>query len=497
MDVDPTELIPSVPPAGKAPAAQALVAIDDMDLEDDSATLMFKRPEPPPGPPRRPPPPKAKPPGPPDKSGSKLPLPAPTRADKPVLASPKAGERPAAPPPKPVAKTPALKADEKPMFPPSVSAPPEPKLSERPLFEVTLGSEMPLLATPDAQEISLLAPRAPGMPLLATPQRGDVGSFDLKPGAGAISPLPGLPMLDFSRDVSGMNRSSPPNRVGTRVVGYARMHAKWLMMAGGTVLIGCVSWMVFQAAASSSEPATAGSARGAIAGAHALAASPTTRPAVTAQPVAAAQPVASPEPAAPPSDPAPAEKADIPEAPAATAPAERAANAAEAAIRPGAAAPEVEPPAPAERPERPAPVAAAEPVARPSGSRSTSTHSTEPAAELPAAKPAPEPVPAPAAPVAAPSVGGFDGTADFDQSAAMAALRQAAEGAKRCQTPDAPSGGVRIAVTFARSGGVSATQVEGPAAGTPLGDCVVAKFQAVHVPPFRGSVMTVRKTVTF
>jgi hypothetical protein len=94
-------------------------------------------------------------------------------------------------------------------------------------------------------------------------------------------------------------------------------------------------------------------------------------------------------------------------------------------------------------------------------------------------------------------VGGFDGTADFDQSAALAVLRQGAESAKRCQTPDAPTGGVRIAVTFARSGAVSATQIEGSVAGTPLGDCVVAKFQSLHVPPFRGSVMTVRKTVMF
>jgi hypothetical protein len=79
----------------------------------------------------------------------------------------------------------------------------------------------------------------------------------------------------------------------------------------------------------------------------------------------------------------------------------------------------------------------------------------------------------------------------------MAALRQAAESAKRCHTPDAPAGGVRVAVTFARSGTVSATQIEGGVAGTPLGDCVVAKFQNVRVPPFRGSVMTVRKTVMF
>jgi hypothetical protein len=79
----------------------------------------------------------------------------------------------------------------------------------------------------------------------------------------------------------------------------------------------------------------------------------------------------------------------------------------------------------------------------------------------------------------------------------MAALRQAADGAKRCATSDAPSGGVRVAVTFARSGTVSATQVEGPAAGTPLGNCIVGKFQSARVPPFRGSVMTVRKTVMF
>jgi hypothetical protein len=91
----------------------------------------------------------------------------------------------------------------------------------------------------------------------------------------------------------------------------------------------------------------------------------------------------------------------------------------------------------------------------------------------------------------------MDGTPNFDQSAAMAALRSAAESAKRCANGDAPAGGVRIAVTFARTGAVSATQVEGSAAGTPLGDCIAGKFQAAHVPPFRGSVMTVRKTVMF
>jgi hypothetical protein len=240
-------------------------------------------------------------------------------------------------------------------------------------------------------------------------------------------------------------------------------------------------------------------------GAHALAGSPAARP-TAANPGAAPQPVATanPEPvAAQPNEPPATEKAA--EAPvAATPPPVEHPAPAEVALRPGAAAHTEKPaeaPAPVERAERPAPAAAAEPVARPTAARTTNTERssrpTEPTTELPAAKAAPEPVaPPPAAPVA-PSIGGVDGTPDFDQSAAMAALRQAAESAKRCPSTDAPAGGVRIAVTFARSGSVSATQVEGGVAGTPLGDCVVAKFQSAHVPPFRGSPMTVRKTVMF
>jgi hypothetical protein len=361
------------------------------------------------------------------------------------------------------------------------------------MFEVTLGSEKPLLATPDADEISLLAPKAPGMPLLGKLPVSEMGSFDLKPGAaGGISPLPGLPMLDFSRDVSGLNRSSPPHGMGTRLFGYARTHAKLLVMSGATVAIAGVAWMVFHAAAAGPE-AVAGPARNAVASAQAPAASPTPAPVASAPALA----VASPEPVAPPSDPAPSEKPEGVEAPAA--PAENAVAPAEVAVAAGgASAPAAEAPPAAERTERAAPGAATEPAARPSSSRSTPSPRSEPAEPAPAAAAA-EPVAAPIRPppVAAPSVGGFDGTADFDQSAAMAALRQAAESAKRCPATDAPAGGVRVAVTFARSGTVSATQVEGPVAGTPLGDCVVAKFQAVHVPPFRGSVMTVRKTVMF
>ena len=511
MDVDPAELIPTIPPAGQVAAAvnQAPVAISDSDLEeDDSETLMFKRPEPQ-GPPRRPPPPNAKPAAPPGKSGAKPPLPAPTRVEKTGLARAKAAERPAAPPPpKPVVKPPPPKSPENPILaaPPANETPVEPKLSERPLFEVTLGSEKPLLATPEAGEISLLAHKSANVPLLAPPQASDLGSFGLKPQK--VGGVAALSMLDFSRDVAGLGQSSPPNRIGSRIVDFGRAHAKWLVMSGATVLIATVCWTVFHAAASTDtaavEPAQ---------GTPTLAANPAARQPATSQPVPTAQPVATEMPAAPSADPvaaapietAPVEKTEVAEPPAAAASPPAAAPAAAAvAVRPGAAPAEEAPAeeAPAERAERPAPVAAPEPVARAArsgvGTERPSSRSSE-TTELPAAKAAPEPVsaPAPAAPVAAPTVGGFDSTADFDQSAAMAALRQAAESAKRCHTPDAPSGGVRIAVTFARSGAVSATQIEGPVAGTPLGDCVTAKFQSARVPPFRGSVMTVRKTVMF
>jgi hypothetical protein len=494
MDVDPTELIPTIPPAGQAAQNQAPVAIADVDLEEDSETLMFKRPEPAP---RRPPPPKAMPAAPSGKPMAKPPLPPPTRVDKPSLAGAKSVDRRAPPPPKPVVKPPPPKSPEKPILaaPPAPSAPrEEPKLSERPLFEVTLGSEQPGSATPEAGEISLFGPKSPPMPLLAAPQASDLGSLDLKPqkpGAFIV-----LPMPDFSRDVGAIRHSSPPHGIGSRIVDFGRAHAKWFVMSGATLLIATASWAVFQAAASSdtaaAPPAAGTAARSPVSTTTPTA--PATAPMVTAEPVAPA-----------PAEPAPPEKAEVAEAPAAAPTPAADPASAEVAARPGAL-PRQEAPsgeAAAERAERTAPVAAVDPVAKPSRATGTSerasSRSSDSTNELPATKAAPEPVPAPApaAPVAAPSVGGFDGTADFDQSAAMAALRQAAESAKRCHTPDAPSGGVRIAVTFARSGAVSATQVEGGVAGTPLGDCVVAKFQSVHVPPFRGSVMTVRKTVMF
>jgi hypothetical protein len=86
----------------------------------------------------------------------------------------------------------------------------------------------------------------------------------------------------------------------------------------------------------------------------------------------------------------------------------------------------------------------------------------------------------------------------FDQAAAMQALREAGDAAKSCRSGDTPSGAVRVSVTFARSGRVAQANIEDAAlASTPQGSCILGRFRAIAVPPFRGSSMTVRKTLTF
>ena len=102
---------------------------------------------------------------------------------------------------------------------------------------------------------------------------------------------------------------------------------------------------------------------------------------------------------------------------------------------------------------------------------------------------------APAAPP--PSVAGFDASGDFDRNAAMQALRQAGDNARGCVTGAPPAGDVRVAVTFARTGSVADATVEGPLAGTPPAACIAGKFRPLRIPPFRGSSMTVRKTIMF
>jgi predicted Zn finger-like uncharacterized protein len=152
----------------------------------------------------------------------------------------------------------------------------------------------------------------------------------------------------------------------------------------------------------------------------------------------------------------------------------------------------------------PAAVAPGSPAPKPEAEKSdrverkaAAPKSDKPAAATPPAGLPPPPVaapaPAPAAPApAAPAAGG---SGDFDRAAALSALSAAATAAQSCKKPDGPTGSGRIAVTFANNGTATTANVEGPPfAGTPVGGCVAARFRSVHIPPFGGSVITVRKT---
>jgi len=132
--------------------------------------------------------------------------------------------------------------------------------------------------------------------------------------------------------------------------------------------------------------------------------------------------------------------------------------------------------------------------------------SASPAATSPVSDPAPPVAPPPVAARSEPPretapVSAFvdvDSAALFDQAAAMQALRQAGDAARSCRSGDTPSGSVRVSVTFARTGRVAQASIEDAAlAATPQGSCILGRFRSIEVPPFRGSPMTVRKTLNF
>jgi predicted Zn finger-like uncharacterized protein len=90
---------------------------------------------------------------------------------------------------------------------------------------------------------------------------------------------------------------------------------------------------------------------------------------------------------------------------------------------------------------------------------------------------------------AAPAAG-----ADFDKSAAIAALGAAAANAASCKKPDGPTGAGKASVTFAPSGRATNSTVSGALAGTEVGGCVARVFRAAKVPPFAGDPVTVSKS---
>ena len=174
----------------------------------------------------------------------------------------------------------------------------------------------------------------------------------------------------------------------------------------------------------------------------------------------------------------------------AAAPTTPVATATEAAV--ATAAPEAASAAPAVSAAAPAAAtsAALAPGAKPAAAATTAAAAAAPGAAPTLNKPAEKPADAkkPDAP-AAPAAG-----ADFDKSAAIAALGAAAANAASCKKPDGPTGGGKASVTFAPSGRATNSTVSGALAGTDVGGCVARIFRAAKVPPFAGDPVTVSKS---
>jgi len=84
-----------------------------------------------------------------------------------------------------------------------------------------------------------------------------------------------------------------------------------------------------------------------------------------------------------------------------------------------------------------------------------------------------------------------------DDEALQVAIAQASERAKGCRIEGGPTGVAHVSVTFAPSGDVIGANVQGsPFAHTLEGECIAAKFRALHVPAFSGNEVTVRKAVS-
>lgn len=123
----------------------------------------------------------------------------------------------------------------------------------------------------------------------------------------------------------------------------------------------------------------------------------------------------------------------------------------------------------------------------------TTKAATTSAAETPA-KTTPDKAPAATTPVKAQPEVNVD--ADFDKSAAAAALGASARQASSCRKPGDPSGVATVHVTFSNAGRATRAVVEGPPfAGTSTGGCIAEILRKAQVPPYGGERVTVTKHV--
>jgi hypothetical protein len=83
----------------------------------------------------------------------------------------------------------------------------------------------------------------------------------------------------------------------------------------------------------------------------------------------------------------------------------------------------------------------------------------------------------------------------FDDEAAAEGLQAAVASAATCKSASSPEGVARVTVTFAPSGQVVSATVGAPFTGTLEAECISGKFRALHVPPFSGDPVVLRKSV--
>lgn len=84
----------------------------------------------------------------------------------------------------------------------------------------------------------------------------------------------------------------------------------------------------------------------------------------------------------------------------------------------------------------------------------------------------------------------------FDRGAASTQMSMAATIARsHCARSGGPVGGTRVTVQFATTGRVTSASIGSPYTNTETGSCVVKVFRQAIIPPFKGSPVSVSKSI--
>jgi hypothetical protein len=87
-----------------------------------------------------------------------------------------------------------------------------------------------------------------------------------------------------------------------------------------------------------------------------------------------------------------------------------------------------------------------------------------------------------------------EATGGFDVAAAEAAIEAAFRRARECRSASDPKGVATVTLTYAPSGRITTALVSGTFAGTSIGSCVAAALRSARIPPFSGSLVTVKRS---